>query len=295
MYKNDDHVKAFLEEQGLPDSYGLTAQKWFTSVVNALRAHHNGAKPTIFIGINGSQGSGKSTLSAYLAHQLSHQYQLNVLVMSLDDFYLTKAERIQLGQSVHPLLRTRGVPGTHDVSLMYDVLQKLAAHEAVAIPRFDKASDDRMPQSEWEQVASKQDIVIVEGWCWGTSAQAEQDLTHPTNALERNEDPDSVWRGYVNSRLQKEYPRLYDFMDEWIFLQAPSFESIYQWRCEQEHKLIAKVGSAKSTMSDDEISIFIQHYQRLTEHSLCTLDKKCNWVFKLDNERNIIESIYNAE
>ena len=38
-------------------------------------------------------------------------------MLSLDDLYLPKAERLRLARDVHPLLATRGVPGTHDVAL----------------------------------------------------------------------------------------------------------------------------------------------------------------------------------
>jgi D-glycerate 3-kinase len=88
---------------------------------------------------------------------------------------------------------------------------------------------------------------------------------------------------------------LYRYMDKWIFLKAPSFDSVYQWRCQQEHKLKKRVGSKADTMSDHEIARFIQYYQRLTEHSLCTLDTFSDWVFELDNERKIIKSAHNAK
>jgi len=75
------------------------------------------------LGISGTQGSGKSTLAALLQFLLQ-QNGLRVVCLSLDDFYLTRKERRQLADTVHPLLMTRGVPVTHDISLAISIIQQ---------------------------------------------------------------------------------------------------------------------------------------------------------------------------
>ena len=70
----------------------------------------------LVVGLTGSQGSGKSTLAARLPPLLAAR-NLRAAVLSLDDLYLPKAERQRLAREVHPLLATRGVPGTHEVAL----------------------------------------------------------------------------------------------------------------------------------------------------------------------------------
>ena len=47
------------------------------------------------------------------------------IYVSIDDFYLTRAERKKLGEQVHPLMETRGVPGTHDVQMLATCIEDL--------------------------------------------------------------------------------------------------------------------------------------------------------------------------
>ena len=81
--------------------------------------------PPFIFGISGGQGAGKSTLCAALAQTLATKGK-KALTLSLDDFYLSKAAREHLAQTVHPLCATRGVPGTHNVDLLAQVLNGLA-------------------------------------------------------------------------------------------------------------------------------------------------------------------------
>ncbi|HEX4847424.1 MAG TPA: kinase, partial [Novosphingobium sp.] len=113
--------------------------------IGQWRAGHSGL---FVLGLSGSQGSGKTTLVAGLEQALEAQ-GLRVARLSLDDLYLTRAERIALGQSVHPLLATRGVPGTHDVALGLEVIAALERGKAAALPRFDKGRDDRADPATW--------------------------------------------------------------------------------------------------------------------------------------------------
>src|SRR5512145_1664083 len=62
------------------------------------------------VGLCGPQGSGKTTIAQVL-QKLLQQMAPPTEVLSLDDLYLTRNERSALAQRVHPLLRTRGVPG----------------------------------------------------------------------------------------------------------------------------------------------------------------------------------------
>src|SRR5689334_11864372 len=97
--------------------YALGLAQWIASKVRPGRL--------LTIGINGAQGSGKSTLAALLHDLLEDGAGLRTVVLSIDDFYRTRAERQGLAREVHPLLETRGVPGTHDVALARHVLARL--------------------------------------------------------------------------------------------------------------------------------------------------------------------------
>lgn len=281
-------ISLFLEEHQLPDSYKDIAQKWFIPLAEDLAMHYNSAIKPYFVGINGCQGSGKSTLCDFLVYYLSQHKGLNVVSLSLDDFYFDQSHRNALAVKVHPLLATRGVPGTHNTPLALKTFDQLGQYGTASIPRFNKATDNPYSVIEWPVVNTPVDIVLMEGWCWGVMPQEETALSTPVNTLEKQEDPLGIWSRYVNRQLTEHYLPLYERMQCWIMLKAPSFDQVYQWRTEQEHKLAARVGSDHpGIMTDQQIARFIQHYQRLTEHGLSTLPARCDYVFHLDAQRQI--------
>lgn len=244
---------------------------------------------TFFLGVNGCQGSGKSTMSAFLATYMKEVLGFSVVVLSLDDFYLTRQQRQNLAVKVHPLFSTRGVPGTHNTDLMNSVLSSLSGKKgSVCLPRFDKANDNPIPQADWTRQALPVDLVIMEGWCWGVKPQIKSALEQHVNELEEQEDPLGVWRKSVNDSLKEFYVDLYDYMDYWVMLKAPGFQHVFEWRLEQEQKLAASLTQqAKHLMDEKQIAQFIQYYQRLTEHGLATLPQDCDMVFELNGQRAI--------
>lgn len=290
-------LEHFIKKHRLPASYSRAAEQWFAPVAKGIAELQATRGETIIAGINGAQGAGKSTLAALLALLCKEKYQLNGIVLSMDDFYLTRQQRASLAASIHPLMATRGVPGTHDISLALDIIQKLSeGRTQTLIPRFDKASDDRYPQQKWTCVAAKVDVILLEGWCLGAEPQTDNALVAPVNELEKEEDSNGVWRRYVNQQLGDVYPQLFSLVDTLIMLKAPSFNCVYKWRLEQENKLKSSLlHSATSadcasdrTMDADAISRFIQYYQRITEHLLKTLPPKVDTLFNLDEERRVV-------
>ncbi len=280
-------LQALLHEHRLPAAYLQHAQQWFDPLAQELCTLQNGANAPLIIGLNGCQGSGKSTLSDYLQRVLACDHGLHIAVMSLDDFYLTHGERLELAHSVHPLLQTRGVPGTHDIELLQGTLAALRAGEQPALPRFDKARDDRSAPDTWCKPERPVDMILLEGWCLGVPAQAETALVEPVNDLEAREDTDGKWRGYVNRTLAAAYEPLYATINHWVMLSAPSFDTVYRWRLEQEEKLAAR-GSGSGVMDAAGVRRFIQHYQRLTEHGLNWLSSRAHSNYQLDAQRQIV-------
>ena len=298
-------VERFISERKLPKGYSKIAQKWFIPLAVSLIKHQNSAERPIIVGINGCQGSGKSTLSALLIVLLNEVYDVPSIGFSIDDLYLSKQSRKSLASTINPMLATRGVPGTHDISLLEKVLKNLAQGNPVNIPVFDKSIDDLKPVNEWVNVTQAHNIIILEGWCVGLSSQHPNELVAPVNELEATQDSGGEWRQYVNDVLSVDYERVFSSIDYLIMLQAPSFEHVYAWRCEQEHKLIASLTSQnvdhdttagtesvankenKNIMNDQDILPFIQFYQRLTQHALTSMPAKCDSLVILDSTRSI--------
>ena len=266
------------------------------------------------VAINGAQGTGKTTLAVQLRELFGERYGWHVLVLSIDDIYLHRAQREKLAQSVHPLLRTRGVPGTHDVELGIQLLEQLgnlgtSAHpsaqqpkQPVRMPKFIKAIDDRAPESDWHMVEGSVDLILFEGWCVGTPPQEQEELREPVNELEAREDADGTWRRYVNQQLATVYPRLFARIDKTIFLQAPDFDSIYRWRLQQEENnadalrssptLAAAAGNRSKghIMGPEELRRFIQHYERLTRHALKLMPERADVVIELGAGHEVLET-----
>jgi D-glycerate 3-kinase len=254
--------------------------------LSAWAARRRGAASGAFVlGIAGAQGSGKSTLAGLVALQLAREHGLRTAVLSLDDLYLTRAEREQLARDVHPLLRTRGVPGTHDVALGLSLIAALrtAGPEPVRVPvpRFDKGSDDRLPPERWAEVNGAIDVLIFEGWCLGARPESEDALAAPINALERDEDPDGRFRRHVNAQLAGPYAALFAAIDALVFLAAPDLQCSLVWRTQQERELAAHA-PGRAVMSDAELARFVQHYERISRHMLAELPARADALLRLD-------------
>ena len=298
-------LSKFIQQNNLSESFFTTANQYYLPLANKLalkcqqKMDVKDCSP-YFVGVNGCQGSGKSTLVEFLALYLKDQFNLSVVVLSLDDFYLNQDKRQQLAADIHPLFKYRGVPATHDTKLLKKVLLQLKdvnsvghVNEIIRLPRFDKAQDNPLAKQYWPNVTSKVDIVLLEGWCWGVPAQIQQDLHLAINDLETEQDPLVIWREYANEALQNDYQPLYPLMDLWLMLKAPSFNVVYQWRLEQEQKLAqATIASNKvnKVMDTQALNKFIQLFQRLTEHGLKELPDKVDILFELDQSRKIIAS-----
>lgn len=273
-------------EQALIDIYVPLA----ASLVQQTEDHHSSR----VIGINGAQGSGKTTLCTLLKVVIEEGFAKRVAAFSIDDIYLTHAERKTLAKEIHPLLETRGVPGTHDVKLGLDLLaglRELKSGQTISIPLFDKAIDDRSAEENFRQVTGPIDLVLFEGWCVGVKAQREEALAIAVNSLERLEDPDQTWRRYVNKQLQKGYKELFNQIDFLVMLKIPGMTSVMEWRSKQESKLgRTSAQSGRKIMNAAELQRFIMHYERLTRATLTEMPDRADLVLELD-EKHLISGV----
>ena len=283
-------LSAFIKQHNLPEEFKLTVKEYYKPLADQIFSRFSESNKVYFVGINGCQGSGKSTLTDFVTTYLTTEYQLNVVVMSLDDFYFSHEKRQILAQKIHPLLATRGVPGTHDTVELDKVLTQLKENKTgFSIPKFNKATDNPYPIEQRVTVEKPVDIVIVEGWCWGVEPQTVEQLIAPINELESQYDKTGEWRNYVNQQLKITYEPLYKKMDFWLALQAPSFDCVYKWRLEQEQKLKDRNIGLKNSkiMSPAEILMFTQYFQRLSVQGCNTFAHSADTIFYLDYDRNI--------
>ncbi len=254
-------VEAWCADEGIPrPSDTLIAD--FHLPMAAWVAEHVQDR-TLVLGLNGAQGTGKSTLGRLLKRLLERVHAMRVAILSLDDLYLTAQERMRRAESIHPLLATRGVPGTHDVDLGVRTIRALREGKPLALPRFDKARDDRFPVAEWPRWEGHCDVVIFEGWCLGARPQRQHELAEPINGFERLEDPSGDWRYYVNRELGGHYQTLFAELDLLIMLRPETFEHVLAWREQQEARLREK-GGGPEVMGPTAVRRFVMHFERLT-------------------------------
>ncbi len=246
----------------------------------------------LVVGVSGAQGSGKSTLTVLLALILRDGFALRVAGFSMDDIYLTRADRERLAQRVHPLLVTRGVPGTHDVALGLGVIAALkhaGPGDVVVNPSFDKAIDDRRPEADWPRHRGAADVIILEGWCVGARPEPDAALARPLNQLEAAEDPDGRWRRYVNGQLQGDYAQLFAQLDRLIMLEVSGMERVFEWRGLQEEKLAQARGPGGGSRIMDPATVrrFVMHYERTTRNLLAELPGRADVVLVVHDDHQV--------
>jgi D-glycerate 3-kinase len=292
---NRDWVRNFIEAERLPPTYQSVADDFLIPFakhfVQPIKQHRAEGAPMV-IGVNGAQGTGKTTFAKFISAYLTDFHGLNGIQISLDDFYCTRGEREQRARDIHPLFLTRGVPGTHDTKLAISTLnglKTLQSEETLALPSFDKASDDRKPKRDWPDAKGEQDFIIFEGWCVGSHPIPVSELKTPINELEENDDAQAIWRTAVNQFLGGDYQCLFSLIDVLIYLKTPDFETVLQWRTEQEIKLNQSAGPDKTNiMSPDAIANFIQHFERITRNDLRCLPPIVDYVFEFDRGHQIV-------
>ena len=265
-------------------SYLIPVSFWIANKVNK--------KKPIIIGLAGGQGTGKTTISSIINLILVKYFKLKVFKISIDDFYKTRKERYKLSKRVHPLLMTRGVPGTHDIDLIlrfFKIIKK-RNFKSLSLPKFDKSIDDRFKKKQWYKIKSKPDVIIFEGWCVGAKSQKNIELKKPINSLEKMEDKSMKWRKYVNFQLAGKYKTFHNMLDCLLYLKAKNFSLLRRWRLKQEKKLFLKSKNKKNLkiMNKNEVLNFMMTYQRITEQMFKTAKKFSSIVMTLNSQHQII-------
>ncbi|WP_018691175.1 hypothetical protein [Algicola sagamiensis] len=235
----------------------------------------------VVVGLSGAQGMGKTTLSRQLSETFTTR-NIQLVSCSLDDFYLSRKEREVLALRIHPLLRYRGVPGTHHVQDLRHIIHNFRAGQPFELPCFDKKSDE--PDVKKVPV-SKADILLIEGWCLGFSVNHLDAFPNQSGLYQHKPDEmlrnEKEWRLFIHQHLAGDYQKLFQEIDLGIFLKAPSWEMVKQWRWQQEEQTRSHFYENKK-----EFDLFMQTFEGMTKQSL-EVPPEGYHVLELDAHRQL--------
>lgn len=266
----------------MPNEIAPLVRRWIETHIAAAPPGH---VPLLFI--SGAQGSGKSTALAEAIRALS----VPALGISIDNVYLTRAERRALARQNGPLFEVRGPPGTHDLALLDRVIAALRAaapNAETRLPVFDKLADDRAPPERWRLFRGRPCAIIIEGWLMGAEADPSAPGSSPINTLEEG-DVRADWRRAQEAALAGPYARLWDQADSFLHILAPDFGTVFRWRLEQEMALWAVRGEPMPPDRREWVHLFIQHYERLTRRMLAGGRRPGAEIY-IDENRQVIRT-----
>ena len=276
----------FKNKERMIKSFLIPLCFWINKKANKKRPY--------FVGLAGGQGTGKTTISSLIRIILTKYFKLNVFRISIDDFYKTRKERISLSKRVHPMLLTRGVPGTHDINLMLNFFRKSKSKKfkRLKLPTFNKAIDDRFNKKKWYDLKKRPDIIIFEGWCVGAKSEKNTTLKKTINLLEKTKDQKQIWRNYVNHQLKSKYKNLYSQLNCLVYLKAKNFSLLQKWRLKQERKLWIKSRVKSKIMNKGDVLSFMQTYQRITQSMFKNTPKHASIILNLNSNHQIKSAVY---
>ena len=278
----------FKNKEKMIKSFLIPLCFWISKKANKKRPY--------FVGLAGGQGTGKTTISSLIKIILIKYFKLKVFRISIDDFYKTRKERINLSKRVHPMLLIRGVPGTHDINMMLNFFKKskIKKFKRLKLPTFNKAIDDRFNKKKWYDLKNKPDVIIFEGWCVGAKSENSITLKRTINSMEKLEDHRQIWRKYVNQQLKTKYKNLYSQLNCLIYLKAKNFSLLQKWRLKQERKLWlkSKKNLKLKIMNRGDVINFMQTYQRITQNMFKNMPKYASIIFNLNSHHQIKSAIY---
>ena len=289
--RSENKLREYAQEnniRGISENFYLEI---ISPLVNYLASLPKKETP-YFICLTGGQGSGKTTMSEFIQLVLNKFCNKRTVGFSIDDLYKTQEERKKLADEIHPLCEVRGMPGTHDMSLGFDLLDSLSKannSSKTAIPAFNKPLDTHYPKNEWKVFTGKPDFIFFDAWCGGVKPISEDNWDPPINKLEEEMDPKGVWSKWSNQELSGDYQKFFSLIDLLILIRVPSMEHVFQSRWLQEQTLEKNTSNPEmldKIMTQEEVYRFVMHYERLTRHILKDMPNYCDILIDRDESFN---------
>ena len=289
--RSENKLREYAQEnniRGISENFYLEI---ISPLVNYLASLPKKETP-YFICLTGGQGSGKTTMSEFIQLVLNEFCNKRTVGFSIDDLYKTQEERKKLADEIHPLCEVRGMPGTHDMSLGFDLLESLSKannSSKTAIPAFNKPLDKHYPKNEWKVFRGKPDFIFFDAWCGGVKPISENNWDPPINKLEEEMDPKGVWSKWSNQELSGDYQKFFSLIDLLILIRVPSMEHVFQSRWLQEQTLEKNTSNPEmldKIMTQEEVYRFVMHYERLTRHILEDMPNYCDILIDRDESFN---------
>ena len=257
------------------------SQLWLPMALN-LAVRRSKLDRTFIQGILGGQGTGKTTLCLLLQHILNY-FGLATATLSIDDLYLTYKERENLRKE-DPRLIWRGPPGTHDVTLGIEVIDRCLQGNSstqILLPRFDKSAFNGAGDRISPEAINKPDILLFEGWFVGVQPLDKYPLNFPDPIV----TPEDKQFAKDNNQRLKDYLPLWNKLDSLIVLYPEDHRLCQMWRREAEQKMIA---TGKSGMSDEECDRFVEYFWKALHPELYIkpLLETANLVIEIKSDRH---------
>lgn len=240
----------------------------------------NSKKKTFIVGFQGGQGTGKSTLCRFLKKMLDKE-GYKTLIFSLDDFYLSYADRVKLKKRYpgNELYLKRGLPGTHRVRFLEQTLNNIQKGRRFVLPMFDKSLKNAEGDISKEVMFNKKfDFVLFEGWCLGlpeTNLKELKEICHKNKISLKFKDDDLKT---VISKIN-DYHRLWKYLDYLVTLKPDSADLHKKWRLQQEKELKKETGIGMTKAQIDSfVEMFLPFtylcYEKINPEAKVFIDKR---------------------
>ena len=226
-------------------------------------------KKTLIIGIQGGQGTGKSTMTTELEQILTTKgYKTHHF--SIDDFYTSSKDR-EIFRKKHPTNSfyqiARGMPGTHNLKTLTKILDRIQKKQPFAIPIFDKSLHNGQGDQIKKiiNVRSPQDIILFEGWCVAIpniTKKVLQATCKKYNFNLKKLDPTGKSQNILIQQI-KEYQPIWKKLNYMIMLKPPNPQMHKIWRNQAEQQLKKSTNSSGS-MTTQQINHFVDVFLPLT-------------------------------